>query len=529
MVNSWVVLLPPVLVLLIALSTKRLAVALSIGIVAASCIATDYFYPISALQLISTHLYTQITDPDNLYTYGFLVLIGSLIVLLGQTGGADAFAQLFTKRLKSARAVEASSFLLSCTLFIDDYLSNLTVGHVMRPLTDTFLIPRAKLAFLVHSMTGPLVILAPISSWGAMIISQLENAGISNTMHTHTKVLVDPFYVYLKSIPFIFYSLFLIASIVFIIRKRISFGPMKLHEQIAHNENNLFGGKAAPSTIDIHKNNDTPGTMTDFLLPLITLIITVIGGIAYSGGYYLFGGTATFMQALRNNQQPFFVLASAGLITFSISAAYALLRRRVTISDLPPIVVQGTLLMASPIIMVFLASTLGLILKNDLHTGQYLAHALVGSVSMAFLPCMFYVASLIITIATGSAWGTIALMLPIAVPMVTSMSGLTLPTTPEHIFILYPVLGALFSGAVCGDHISPISETTIMAASSSGSYTIDHVKTQFPYAAPAAACAFISFIIAGHISSYSQSLIISLIVGTILCLMTLYFLNQRKK
>jgi len=528
MVDSWLVLLPPVLVLLIALYTKRLTEALTIGIISAACIATQYS-PLATVQLIGDRLHSQIADLDNWYTYSFLILIGSLIALLGHTGGAAAFARIFTQRLKSARMVETSSFLLSCTLFIDDYLSNLTVGHVMRPLTESFLIPRAKLAFLVHSMTGPLVILAPISSWAAMIISQLENAGINSPAEANTKVLVDPFYVYLKSIPFIFYSVFLLISVIFIIRQRISFGAMKMHEDIARTQKNFFGGKPEPTTIDINNDTAEQGIMADFLLPLVTLVATVIGGVAYAGNYYLFGGTATFMQAVRNNQQPFLVLAAAGLITFVISTLYALLRKRLSVTSIPTILMQGFWLMASPIVMVFLASTLGLILKNDLHTGQYLAQSLVGSVSMAFLPAMFYVASLIITIATGSAWGTIALMLPIAVPMVTSMSGLMLPTTPEHIFILYPVLGALFSGAVCGDHISPISETTIMASSSSGCYTFDHVKTQFPYAMPATVCAFIAFIIAGHIPSYTQSLIVSLTMGIITCLITLYVLHQKNR
>jgi len=513
---------------MIALYTKQLAPALAIGIITAASIATGISQPSATITLIFSRLFAQVTDTGNLYTYGFLLIIGSLIILLGHTGGASAFAHLFTQKLKSARMAETSSFLLSCTLFIDDYLSNITVGHIMRPLTDTFLIPRAKLAFLVHSMTGPLVILAPISSWAAMIVSQLENAGISS-MHTpYTKVLVDPFYVYLKSIPFIFYSLFLITSVIFIIRQRVSFGPMKMHEDIAHNDKNLFGGKPAPATMDINKDNEKPGDLTDFLVPLVTLLVTVIGGIAYAGNYCLLGGDATFIQAVRNNQQPFLVFSSASLLTFVISVLYAWIRKRVTLSAVPSIALQGSLLMLSPIVMVFLASTLGSMLTSDLHTGNYLAHLLIGNVSMAFLPCMFYVTSLIITIATGSAWGTIALMLPIAIPMITSMSGMSLPATPEHIYILYPVLGALFSGAVCGDHISPISETTIMAASSSGCYAIDHVKTQFPYALPATLYSFFAFIIAGHITNYTQSIVISLGIGISFCLFTLYILNKQK-
>jgi Na+/H+ antiporter NhaC len=526
--TSWLVLLPPVLVLAIALFTKQLAPGLAVGIITAAFIASGLTHPYEALSLLYNYLYAQATDHSNIFTYLFLILIGSLIVLMGQTGGAQAFAHLFTKHLRSQRAVESSSFFLSCTLFIDDYLSNLTVGHIMRPLADTFTIPRAKLAFLVHSMTGPLVILAPISSWAAMIVSQLENAGISNTLTQNSKVIVDPFYVYLKSIPYIFYSIFIILSVLFIIRNRISFSAMKEHEDTAANTGNLFGGKDAPSTIDIHCEQDVRGHLSDFLLPLTALMSSVIGGIAYAGNYRLFGGTATFLEAVRNNEQPFIVLASAASFTFIISVLFAWIRNRIAFKAVPDILKQGVQLMASPIIMVFLASTLGAILTSELHTGNYLATLLVGNVTLTMLPAMFFISSLIITIATGSAWGTIALMLPIVIPMVISMSGVSAPTTPEHIYILYPALGALFSGAVCGDHISPVSETTIMAASSTGSYAMDHVKTQFPYALPATMISLISFIIAGHIHSYVQSLTISLGVGAMLCIGMLYMLNKKK-
>lgn len=529
MLNSWPVLLPPFFVLMIALYTKQLVIALGAGIIMAGFIGMDTLDPIKAFTLIISRVWQQLTDIDNVYTYLFLVLIGSLIVLLNKTGGANAFARLFTKHLRSRRMVETSSFLLSCTLFLDDYLSNLTVGHVMRPLSDAFFIPRAKLAFLVHSMTGPLVILAPLSSWAAMIVSQLENAGIQNVATENTKVLIDPFYLYVKTIPFIFYSLLLIASVIFIIRMGISFGPMKNQEDIAHQQHNLFGGKEAPRHVDnnTHDEVNESGSLLDFLIPLVSLIVSVIVGIAHSGGYYLCGGSATFIQAIKNNQQPFLVLAKAGLITFCISTAYALLSRRIRCTSLPSILGQGTLLMISPIIMVFLASTLGLLLKNDLHTGQYLASILIGNISITILPCLFYIVSLVITIATGSAWGTIALMLPIAIPLVTTMSNMPLPVAPDQLPILYPVLGAIFSGAVCGDHISPVSETTIMAASSAGSYIMDHVKTQFVYSVPAIVYAFVAFVIAGYIPSYSYSLIAALGTSSTLCLGTLYILNKK--
>ena len=224
MQNSWLVLLPPFIVLACAFFTRRLNSSLALGVVAGAFIATN-FALVQTVTLTGQRLYNTVTDTDNLYMYLFLFTISIIIVLLNRTGAALAFAHTLTEKLRNGRMAETSSLMLSSTLFIDDYLNGLTVGFVMRPITDSFKIPRAKLAFLVHTMTGPLIILAPISSWVGAITATLDKSGIARAGSAGAKIIGDPFFVYLETIPFIFYSLFMITSVWFIVRARISYGP----------------------------------------------------------------------------------------------------------------------------------------------------------------------------------------------------------------------------------------------------------------------------------------------------------------
>lgn len=526
MQSSAIVLFPPLLVLIVAFMVRRLNPALIIGIISATIIASD-FSLVPTLQLTCMRLISQLMDPDYLYLYGFLFTIGTLIVLLSKTGGATAFAHAITKHLRSKRSVETSSLLLSSILFIDDYLSSLTVGYVMRPLTDKFSIPRAKLAFLVHSLSGPLVILAPISSWVAMITSQLDLAGI-NSQDTTARINADPFFIYLYSIPFIFYSILLIISVWFIVRKQISFGPMHTQELIAKNDGNLFGGKAQLVQTLEHEENPR-ASVWDLLFPLLLLITTSFSAILYVGGFWFFGGHNSLITALKNNKQTFFALFIAGIITLVSSIVFAFLRKSITIAGMKRIFADGIQLMYSAVVMVFLASTFGLILKLDLQVGSYVAQTFIGALAPAFLPAMFFIISLMVATLTGSSWGTIAIMLPGTIQMLSMVLNLPLGTAPEHIAILFPVLGAIFSGAVCGDHISPISETTIMAATSSGSYPLDHAYTQFFYALPAILASVLAFLVAGTLASYGTftMLFAALSVGISSCLLALHWLNRK--
>lgn len=507
MTNSWLVLTPPIIVLVIAFITKKLNPALITGIICAAFIATD-FNIIDGIKLTGTRLWGELISLDSIFTYSFLIMLGIIVALIGASGGAAAFTRVAAKKLKNAKMAETASIVLSFSLFIDDYLSNTTVGYVMRPLTDSFKVVRAKLAFLVHSIATPLVVLAPISAWSAMITSSLDKSGISPDHATKDlQVLARPFFVYVQSIPFIFYSFLMIVSVLFIVYKRISFGPMRAHEIIAEKTGNLMGGKEdnAPS---IDGKQRTKGTLADLFVPLITLICSITFVTLYSQKLIL-----------------------AGLFTLIVGFSFSLFRKRMTIQRMPNVIWGGAKLMFDPIIMLFLASVLGEIIAFNLHTGDYLASMINGTVSIALIPFILFIVSTTIAVATGTSWGTIAIMVPIMVPMVIALSQADTPATLGQIALLFPSLGAVLSGAVCGDHISPVSETTIMAASSAGSEPVDHATTQFFYALPAVLCSGLAFLISGYLINHSNWVNYSVSFGVSLavCLASLYMLNKTKK
>jgi Na+/H+ antiporter NhaC len=458
-----------------------------------------------------------ISSPENLQLYGFLVMIGTLVATFTATGCAAACRQAISTKIKTARMAQYSSMAVSFMLFIDDYLSILTTGYVMRSLTDRFNIPRLKLAYFVHSLASTIVIIAPISSWVATIIAYIDQSGIGVDPKQNIRVLADPFFIYLKSIPFIFYSFLTIGAIWFIIRKDISFGPMLKHEDELQ--------KSAP-THDEEKSNQGIFALCG---PLAVLIGGTLIGLLYSGGYYLFGGEYGFIDSIKYNTVPSLVMFLAATAAVITSLLISLYNRSIILSRVPYALWQGVDLMYPAIAMVILASTLSGMLANIIGTGQYLASLMPGTIPMQLLPLIFFIGSFICTIATGSAWGTFGLMIPIAVPMLTSLSNLPFPINPEDLPMLFPVLGAIFSGSICGNHTSPLSETTTMTATSTQTKPLDHTITQFPFAAPVIAASCISYLISGFFITLNiwLNLALSLSCGFAITLIALYLLNRK--
>ncbi len=533
---TWIVFLPPLLVLIITAITKRLNLAFIISICVAAFIATSGSID-SMIHLIGTRTFSQVTDIDYIYLYIFLLVIGIFIVLLDRTGGARAFAHTFTKHLRSAKAAESASLLVSAVLFIDDYLSNLTVGYVMRPITDRFHIPRVKLAYLVHSISIPLIILMPISSWVAMLTGELSNAGImtvaehQKTSLTGMKIVADPFFVFLASIPFIFYSFLALASVFVVIRKRISFGPMHTYEHIAATTDNLFGTKTVPlkpeaKPVDLHR---TRASLIDFCIPITILIATFILRILYTGNYYLFGGTNSFINAFKNSDNSFLGIFMAGVACLVSGLCLALQRKKISWQDLPPIIREGISMMLPSVIMLILAKILSTIVRIDLNAGSYLATIMSHILTPSLVPGIFFVVSTITAFLMGTSWGTIALLLPMATPIIIAFAHVSLPTTTALVPLLFPALGAIFSGAICGDQLSPLSQTSLMAATSSGIDPMTHAKTQIPYAIPAIIASICSFILSGilamHGVHYFTNCLISLSVGLALCCAELFCID----
>jgi Na+/H+ antiporter NhaC len=511
-------LFPPLTVIILAFLYRKMNFAFLAGIIVAALMSTSGSLSQSALLALKRLQETALTV-DNLYLYGFLILIGTLVIAFNRTGSITDLANLAAERLHTKVQAETTAIIFSLVLFIDDYLSILTVGHVIQPVIQRFGVPRVKLAYLIHSLAGVVVILAPLSSWVATISAQLYQSGVSLDETTKPFILADPFFIYLSTIPFLFYSFLTIASVLFIVRYQLSFGPMHDYEK----KNTVIPGKK------VHTQHPVAAILP-VVVPIVTLVASMIIGILYSGNYWLFGGTHTLTQAIQSNNNPFCMMLSAAAAALITSLSMSILTKKLTLTKIPALFVDGGLLMKDAILMIFLSATLGTMLKSDVFTGNYLASLLLGSVPIALLPALFFVVSLICALATGSAWGTFSLMLSIVIPMLVAVTGEMHPVAPEALFILLPALGAVFSGAVCGDQISPISETTIMAATSCGTTPLEHTRTQIPYALPALCWTIIGFIIAGytvHLGS-ALSATYALIVALSGCIITLKVLNKRR-
>lgn len=528
-------LLPPLIVLILGYLTRRVLFSLSCGVFIAAFIAKDFDLSeavwLSAKRFWDVLEIGTIFNPDtfwdswNAFICIFLMILGVFITLIHHCGGAYAYEAFIKKKLKSKKQVEASSLILSKSLCIDDYFSSLTVGSVMHPITDAYKIPRAKLAFLVDSLAAPLTVLCPVSSWVAAIVGFLRENGVHNHATSQTQIVASPFLAYLKMIPFILYSFIIIMGAWYIVLKGVSFGIMGQHEEHARKTGNVFNGKPDVSR-SIKKPiqiDDQEPKLLDFFIPIAMLVVGIVAGILYSGSWVVFGGKQGFIDSLRDASAAH-GLFLGGSFALMGTLAYFFAKGRLKIKDLPSLTKEGCLLMATSCMVLILAWTLGGILKNDLATGEYLASVLIGKVSPFLVPAMFFCASVITSFAIGSAWGTAAIMFPIGIQLVLSMLGLDLPASIEDVALLFPTLGAILSGCVAGDHISPISDTTIMTSTSTAMEHTDHVQTQMTYAVPLILVTIVSYICLGYLLAFGSflSFVMTLFIAGLLIVAVLH-------
>ena len=522
------VVMPPLIVLASVFLTKRINTSLILGIISAAFIAFPT-QPGSALFLLLDRSSTVIGSLWNLYL--FLFFIGGLIVLIGINGGTYALTHARVLRsLKTKRGVQRLSIFASLLLFIDDYLSNLTVGNVMRPLTDRFSIPRAKLAYLIHTFSTGLIMFVPLSSWVAVVTSSLAQSGVQ-AGSVDAIINMDPFSVYLNAIPYLFYGILMLLSALIIVEYSLSFGLMGKHETIATSTGNLFGGKK-PLKTTVLNDDAAHGTLTDLFVPLISLIFFCATAILWTSGHWLFGGTKNLIEALTTNKDAIPALTiGAGLALISSLAYTFFIKKHYPKKLLLTIIDESDAMMRPAIIMVTLANILGMLMKLDLQTGHYLASLITTTLPLWLLPLTIFIFSLSLTLILGSAWATMILLIPIALPMVIELSHAALPATLDTVPMLLPTLGALFSGAICGNQISPFADTTIMAATSAGCYFIDHLATQISYAIPAIIGAAASFAFTGILitHAFSHPLLGGLLIGLITTGCTLALLNATLK
>ncbi len=509
---TWVSLLPPVVVIIAMLFMHRLNVSLMLGIVTAALLVTHGSLSMVVI-LLKDRIIEHFSDVNNIYLYLFLIIISSLITLFTITGSAAGCARIIGRKMRTQRSVELGTIFLSFLLSIDDYLSILTVGFVMRPIADRLAVARTKLAYIVRALAGPLVIIMPISTWAAAILVQLDNAGVA--LNASSKIMADSFYVYIKVIPFTFYSVFVVISVCLVVITRIGYGLIARDEKKMIGDNDLFFDEST-------KENDH--SLIELLMPIIILLGGAFIGMLYAGQHKVFGGSNSFIEALRENDKTFLILFLSGLGSLSAGLLLFSYKKMVSVTQVPAIIMTGAQLMVSSIMMVACASILGSFLRLDLYTGDYVAYLLCGTAPLSLIPVLLFIVSLAITLMTGSAWGTFSILIPIMTQMLITFLQLKTPVMLDQIPILFPSLGAVLSGAVCGNHISPFAETNVMTATSMGITPLDHAKTQFGYVLPVIIGTIVAFIIAGYVclvNSLWLSFIVSCSVG---CGLTIFLL-----
>ena len=425
----------------------------------------------------------------------FLVILGAMVCLMNRAGGSAAFGRWASKRIKTRAGAEISTIILGVLIFIDDYFNCLTVGSVMRPVTDKHNISRAKLAYLIDATAAPICIIAPISSWAAAVTGFVEGE--------------DGLSLFISAIPYNFYALLTIMMMITIAVLNIDFGSMKIHEDNAK-KGDLFTTPDRPYGEATELEDTGKGTVKDLLIPIIALIICCVIGMIYTGGFF---EGADFVTAFSNSD------ASVGL---AIGSAFALVitillyvsRRVLGFKECMDCIPEGFKAMVPAIMILTFAWTLKS-MTDSLRAAEFVAALIKSSAAgiVNLLPAIIFVVGCLLAFATGTSWGTFGILIPIVVDAFQA-------TNPTLMTI---AISACMAGAVCGDHCSPISDTTIMASAGAQCNHVNHVSTQLPYAVSVAVISFITYIVAGFV----QSAWISLQVGMVLTLGYLLFMKKR--
>ncbi len=517
--TSWIVILPPLLVIACVLTTRRMILSFILGIVSSALIASRGNL-IQAAQLGLTRVVEStgiagLMSPQaffnnsSLLIFSFLIILGILIELLAATGADQAYVNITRNQVKSRKAAQGASLILSLFFFFDDYFSALTVGSVMRPLAFLHKVHPVKLAFLTTIMASPLVILSPLSSWVGQISLQLKLAGIGPA-GAQTALVGDSYFTFLSAIPFVFYASAAIISAWYIVLRGISYGPMQAYDNERYEK---IVATPAP--------RDT--SFFDFLLPLILLVGGVFTMFLYTGGYFSQGGTLTHAFKNASPNQAFFV---GGLLSIIVSSLYFLLKRTITMRILVECIKKGFLLMYPSVIMLTFVWTLGSMLTNDLKTGSYVASLVSSFISAQLLPIICYIFAAFIASMIGSAWATMGLMFPIVIEMLQRLLHIPLNTPIEAAPLLIPIIGATLSGCVIGTHLSLISDNPILSAASTGANHLEHVKSMAWYVVPVGIATALAYGIIG-MSAPSMGTQQSLYLGfATACGLSLLFLEM---
>ncbi len=490
--TAWA-LLPPVIAIALALITKEVYSSLFIGILAGGLLHSNFAFESTVLHVFNNGIVASLTAPYNMGILIFLVILGAMVSLMNRAGGSAAFGRWAQIHIKSRVGAQLASVLLGCLIFIDDYFNCLTVGSVMRPVTDKHNISRAKLAYLIDATAAPVCIIAPVSSWAAAVASFAEDGQGLN--------------LFIRAIPFNFYAILTVVMMIGLAMMKVEYGPMASHEKNAQEKGDLFSGKN-PYANAGSDEVEGKGKVIDLVFPIVVLIVFCVIGMIYSGGFFEGEG---FVTAFSNSD------ASVGLMLGSafalvVTIIYYLIRRSMSFRDMMESIPEGFKAMVPAIlILTFAWSLKGM---TDSLGAKLFVEEFVKANARSFqmlLPAIVFLIGCFLAFATGTSWGTFGMLIPIV----------------QSVFPMDNPLGivcisACMAGAVCGDHCSPISDTTIMASAGAQCDHVNHVSTQLPYAITCAAVSFVCYVIAGFV----PNAFVMLPVAIILMLGTLFFIGR---
>lgn len=495
--TAWA-LFPPVLAIFMALLTKEVYSSLFLGILVGGILGSGGSLSKSLDNVVKDGLIASVSQTAGIFI--FLVVLGVMVVLINHSGGSRAFGEFAHSKIKSRKAAQLSTFFLCSMLFIDDYFNCLTSGSVMKPVTDSYKISRAKLAYIIDSTAAPICMIAPISSWAAAVSGYAE--GISGIE------------MFVRAIPFNFYSLLTLVFVVSIILFDNDFGPMKDVEKKAMETGDLGVVKTTKITAEDGNPN---GKVIDLIFPILVLIVVSVLSLVYVGGFFdpeneFYGD---FVNAFANTDSSV-ALAMGSLSALIISIIYFVMRGVLSFEKSMESLSEGFSSMVGAILILTMATSLKNISNDLLGSQAFVGNLMSGAVGSlnSFLPAVIFVVAIFLAFATGTSWGTFGILIPI----ITAMFEIG-----QSLFFIG--ISACLSGAVCGDHISPISDTTIMSSAGAGCVHVDHVKTQLAYGLTVAGISSISYIVAG----FTHSAIISLAFGIFIIMVFMVVLKSINK
>ncbi len=500
--DSFWALLPAIIAITLALITKEVYSSLFIGIVVGGLLYSSFNIEGAIQHVFVDGMIAQLSDSWNVGILIFLVVLGSMVMLMNRAGGSAAFGRWAVAHVKTKTGAQIATILLGMLIFIDDYFNCLTVGSVMRPLTDKHKISREKLAYLIDATAAPICIIAPISSWAAAVTGFVDGAnGLT---------------LFVRAIPYNFYAFLTIAMMVTLTYSKFDYGPMKKAE-LASKVYGATEKKVGLVSSTFAEDQPTPpvsqkGKVIHLVLPIVSLIVCCVIGMIYTGGFF---SGESFIDAFSNSD------ASVGLVYGSVAALiitviFYLLTSVITFSECMNAIPDGFKSMVPAILILTFAWTLKS-MTDSLGAATYVASVVENFVNnnalVSFLPAIVFVVAVFLAFATGTSWGTFGILIPIVVSLFGADMG-------NELMII--AISACMAGAVCGDHCSPISDTTIMASAGAQCDHIAHVSTQLPYAFTAAAVSCVTYIIAGFIRSW----ILSLPIGIALMIITILVIKK---